>query len=63
MLHGILLGLSSKISRTKNDEINRGHILPSEEPGKEVIEFFILTTSNKGMDGAKFLQIEAENVD
>ncbi len=44
----------------ENDEINDARILPSENLGKEVLEFILLITPNKG---TKFLQIEAESVD
>jgi hypothetical protein len=44
----------------ENDEINHACILPSENPGKEVLEFLLLTTPNQG---TKFLRIEAESVD
>lgn len=46
----------------EKDEMSDAHLLPSEEPGKERIEFVLLTTSNQGTEGVKFLQIEAESV-
>jgi len=42
------------------DEINSIRIISSEQPGKEIIEFLLLSVPGKGV---KFLQIEAENVD
>jgi hypothetical protein len=44
------------------DEISHARLLPSEKSGKEVIEFVLLTTSNQGTEGVKFLQIEAEGI-
>jgi hypothetical protein len=46
----------------EKDEISHARLLPSEKPGKEVIEFVLLTTSKQGTEGVKFLQIEAESV-
>ena len=46
----------------EKDEINDAHLLSSEKPGKEVIEFVLFTISNQGTEGVKFLQIEAESV-
>ena len=46
----------------EKDEISHSRLLPSEKPEKEVIEFVLLTTSNQGAEGVKFLQIEAEDV-
>ncbi|HEU5374333.1 MAG TPA: hypothetical protein VFV38_02755 [Ktedonobacteraceae bacterium] len=47
----------------ENDEINHERLLPSRKPGKEMIEFCLLTTSKWGTEGVRFLRIEAEGVD
>ncbi|GHO47400.1 hypothetical protein KSX_55630 [Ktedonospora formicarum] len=46
----------------EQDEIHDARLLPSEKPGKEIIEFVLFTTSNQGTEDVKFLQIEAESV-
>jgi hypothetical protein len=46
----------------EKDEISHARLLPSEKPGKEVIEFVLLATSNQGTEGVKFLLIEAEGM-
>lgn len=55
--------LSTHALDFENDEISHARLLPAEKPGKERIEFILLTTSRQGMDQLKTLQIEAENVD
>lgn len=44
----------------ENDEISSMHMLPSDNPEKEILELLLLITPNQGI---KFLEIEAENVD